>query len=76
MNKEPIPEDSKQVVDTMRDYITRGLTKQSNKTTNGWRYEGDEFAEIVELLKESIQKAFKAKRLNVRSFVSLLSSVY
>lgn len=76
MNIEPIPEDSKQIVDTMRDYIKRGLTKQSNKTINGWRYEGDEFVRVVESLKESMQKALKAKRFNVRSSVLLLSSLY
>jgi hypothetical protein len=73
MNIEPIPEDSKKIVDTMRDYIKRGLTKQSNKTIGGWRYEGEEFTGIVKSLHQSMQKALEAKKFNVRSSMSLLN---
>lgn len=66
MKIEPISDDTIKVINIMRDCIAKGLTEQSNKTIDGWRYVGEKFLEIVESLHQAMQQELEAKKCNVR----------
>lgn len=72
MRLEPISKNSKAIVDTMRDLIARGVTKHSNKTTSGWRYEGDDFTKSVDDLHKSLQTELQPQGFHVNEPLSFI----
>ncbi|KAJ5428642.1 hypothetical protein N7445_010096 [Penicillium cf. griseofulvum] len=69
MRLEPILDISKQVVDTMRELIAKGIAIHSNKTIASWRYEGDEFLKYVKSMQTHFQpKGSKVVGCTVRHF--------
>ncbi|KAJ5422464.1 hypothetical protein N7491_010909 [Penicillium cf. griseofulvum] len=65
MRLEPISDISKQVVDTIRELIAKGIAIHSNKTIASWRYEGDEFLKYV----KSMQTHFQPKGSKVSGWL-------
>lgn len=73
MRLHPISQKLKVSIDTIRDRITKGQTKHVMENSNGWRYGGDGFMELVGTLQEDIQAELKEHALHVNIVVSPLA---
>lgn len=74
MRIEPISDNSKHIIDTMRDLIAKEVTEHLNKTTSGWRYGGKEFNKSVDLLEKQMQEELESQAFKVSAPLSFLTA--
>ena len=56
MRLEPISQKSKAIIDSIRDAIRQGQTEHMVENPSGWRYGGENFLKLVDLLQDAIKE--------------------
>jgi hypothetical protein len=71
MRLETISENSKQILDAMRNLIGKGETNHLKENTSGWQYGGEEFNKVVESLRREVQQELGCQGFHVNALLFL-----
>lgn len=72
MRREPISEDSKQIINAMRTLIEKGETERLKENKSGWLYGGRTFTEMVASLEKGMKEELKSQNIYVSYRCTLL----